>query len=103
LTVIGRQAAPSPLSSILVLARSGGASGALATIFLPTIERGAFALSPLGLGRALAFDPRRGLGAAFPTRRRGSGLYLLDEKGGEQYVLAAGLFKQTTITAWKWQ
>ena len=102
LTVIGRQAAPSPLSSILVLARSGGASAAFASIFLPTIERGAFALTPLGLGRALAFDPRRALGAAFPTRRRGSGLYLLDEKGEEQYVLAPGLFNQTTITAGQW-
>ena len=102
LTVIGRQVAPSPLSSVVVLARSGAGGAALATLFLPTVERGAFALTPLGLGRALAFDPRRALGEAFPTRRRGSGLYILDEAGQEQFVLAPGLFNQTTLTAGGW-
>ena len=102
LTVIGREVAPSPLSSVVVLARSGGAQAALAAMFLPSLERGAFAFSPLGVGRLLAFDPRRELGAAFPTRRRGSGLYILDERGDEQFVLAPGLFNQTTLSAGSW-
>ncbi len=103
LTVIGRQAAPSPLSSVVVLAHSGGGRASLAAVFLPTVERGAAsAISPLGLGRMLAFDPRRALGEAFSSRRRGSGLYVLSEAGEEQFVLAPGIFNQATLTAGTW-
>src|SRR5256885_3716439 len=99
LTVVGRQGAPSPLSSVVVLARSGGDSCSLATIFLPTIERGALAMSPIGPGRVVGFDPARTVGARFPTRRRGSGVYVLAEDGAEQFVVAPGLFNQPTLSA----
>jgi len=102
LTVIGRQVAPPPLSSVAVVARSGPGGASLATIFLPTIERGALAFSPLGLGRIVSFNPGASIGERFPTRRRGSGLYVLDEAGGEQFVLAPGIFNQATLTAGSW-
>jgi AAA+ superfamily predicted ATPase len=102
LTVIGRQAAPSPLSSVVVLARSGSGGASLATVFLPTIERGALAFSPIGLGRLVAFNPGRSIAERFPTRRRGSGLYVLGEDDAERFVLAPGIFNQSTLTAGTW-
>jgi AAA+ superfamily predicted ATPase len=102
LTVVGRQGAPSPLSSVVVLARSSGDSFSLAAIFLPTIERGALAMSPIGPGRVIGFDPARTVGARFPTRRRGSGVYVLTDDGAEQFVVAPGLFNQPTLSAGSW-
>jgi AAA+ superfamily predicted ATPase len=102
-TVVGQLPLPSPLSRLVVLARSRGGSASLAAALIPTASRSALAVTPLGIVKQLgAIQPPELVADFFPTRRQADALLVLDDLGRDRYLLQTGLVNQLVVYCGLW-